>query len=386
MPFQPTQYTPGNVERIPADTTPCNRHFRIALVYKNFGHTPSSHIGLGVTALNSAKYLRAKGIYTDVWGVTSIGGLQEKIRQARNEPPNIHPITHIVISAPWLPSADLQDIAINNSSIEFAVVSHSNVGFLAADPRAFKLIREYLDVETQTPNFHMAGNSDRLAKWISNTYNDPCWTLPNLYYLDASAVHMRPPFSGDTVRIGCFGAQRLLKNILSAGAAALELAGGMRIDLEFFINSKRVEGLPPASTVTSLREMFSGLRWAKLVEQPWETWPKFRQTARHMDLLMQPSFTESFNVVTADGVAEGVASVTGNAITWVPQSWIAKVDDVSDIAQVGQRLLLNPRAPKDGLDALTTHNTEGFRCWHDYLHATTPIPLNRLVVSIPFRR
>lgn len=370
MPFQTPSHVPANFSRVPANPTPAGRAFRVALVYKNFGHTPSSHIGLGVTALNTAKYLRAKGIFTDVWGVITIGDLQAKITQARDEPPNIQPITHIVISAPWLPSAELQDLAILNSSIEFAVTSHSNVGFLAADPRAFELIREYLDVETHTPNFHFGGNSDRLADWITNTYNDPCWTLPNLYMLDATSIPSRPLFSGDTVRIGCFCAQRLLKNILSAAAAALEIANGMRIDLEFWISSKRVEGAH--RTTTSLEEMFAGLHWAKLVEQPWQSWPQFRQTVRHMDLLMQPSFTETFNVVTADGVAEGVASVVGNAITWAPEDWKAKVDDVSDIARVGRRLLLDPRAPGDGLRALTRHNEHGFRDWERYLIDTTP--------------
>lgn len=370
MPFHTQSPIPANFARVPANTTPLNNSFRVALVYKNIGHNPSSHIGLGVSALNTSKYLEAKGIYTDVWGVTTIAGLAEKILQARTEPPNIQPVTHVVISAPWLKSADLQDLAINNGSIQFAVVSHSNVGFLAADPKAFALIREYMDVETQTKNFHLAGNSPRLSKWIQNTYSDPCWTLPNLYYLDATAVPHRPPFSGDLVRIGCFGAQRLLKNVLSAGAAALEIASKMRIDLEFWINSNRIEGAP--STVRSLREMFEGVRWAKLIEQPWESWPKFRQIVRNMDLVLHPSFTESFSVVSADAVAEGVAVVTGNAVDWVPSDWRAKVDDVSDIARVGKRLLLDPEAPVDGLNALVHHNTVGFGNWHDYLVATTP--------------
>lgn len=370
MPFHPTAHTPANFSRVPAATTPQQRPFRVALVYKNFGHTPSSHIGLGVTALNTAKYLRARGVYSDVWGVTTIHGLKEKIAEARTEPPSIQPLTHVVISAPWLKSEDLQDLAIINGSVEFAVTSHSNVGFLAADPKAFQLIREYMDVETQTANFHLAGNSPRLSTWIQNTYNDPCWTLPNLYYLDATAVPQRPPFSGDIVRIGCFGAQRLLKNILSAGAAALEIASGMRIDLEFWINSNRIEGAP--STVRSLREMFAGVRWAKLVEQPWESWPKFRQIVRHMDLVLHPSFTESFSVVSADAVAEGVAVVTGNAVDWTPPDWKAKVDDVSHIAQVGRRLLLDPKAPGEGLAALTAHNESGFASWKTYLHNTVP--------------
>ena len=37
-----------------------------------------------------------------------------------------------------------------------------------------------------------------------------------------------------------------------------------------------------------------------------------------MDLLISFSYTESFSMVTADGVAEGLASVASDAIDWAP--------------------------------------------------------------------
>jgi len=371
MPFHSAQHVPGNFARIPATTTPQGRNFRVALMYKNFGRTPSGHIGLGVTANQTCKYLQAKGIYCDVWGCNNFDDLKARIVQARTEPPGIHPLTHIVISAPWLGAEDLQDIAILNPSLDFIVVSHSNVGFLAADPNAFKLIRDYMHVEASVPNFHLAGNSSRLATWVQKTYSMPCWTIPNLYYLDATTAQPhRVPFNGDLVRIGCFGAQRLLKNILSAGAAALTIANTLRVDLEFYINSGRVEG--PQGTLASLHQMFSGLRYAKLIEVPWEEWSPFRTTVAHMDLMMQPSYTESFNVVTADGIARGVASVVGRAIEWAPSKWVAAVDDPDDIARVGESLLLSRNAAVDGLNALTAHNEKGFQEWAKYLTDTTP--------------
>ena len=62
----------------------------------------------------------------------------------------------------------------------------------------------------------------------------------------------------------------------------------------------------------------------KLVENGWQSWPKFRQSVAHMHLLLQPSYTESFNMVTADGVAEGVPSVVSHAIDWAPEHWKAR--------------------------------------------------------------
>ena len=87
----------------------------------------------------------------------------------------------------------------------------------------------------------------------------------------------------------------------------------------------------------AVRQMMNGLAHVKLVENGWQPWPQFRQTVRHMHLLLQPSYTESFNVVTADGVAEGVPSVVSAAIDWAPRSWIAPVDDANAMARVGRK-------------------------------------------------
>jgi len=55
----------------------------------------------------------------------------------------------------------------------------------------------------------------------------------------------------------------------------------------------------------ALHEIFEGEKNATMVENHWQSWPEFRRSIAHMHLLMQPSFTESFNMVTADGIAEG---------------------------------------------------------------------------------
>jgi hypothetical protein len=62
----------------------------------------------------------------------------------------------------------------------------------------------------------------------------------------------------------------------------------------------------------------------------------------NMYLLIQPSFDETFNVVTADGIAEGVLNVTSSAIEWTPTSWCARCEDPSDIMRIGIGLLRAP--------------------------------------------
>src|SRR5665213_422480 len=308
---------------------------QVILAYKNFAANRAvSHIGLGVTALNAAKSMRAAGIQADVWPIISAADLRNRLRTSNN-------VTHVVVSAPWIQTPDLAQMCAEFPEVRFAVNCHSNLGFLQADPSAMRLVREGLE----------------LGRWVESAYGAPCLRLPNIYHLYGSEAQ-RAPYKGGTLRIGAFGATRALKNLMTAAGGAVEIANILRADLEFWISSGRNEGAGPV--LDAVRQMLQGLPHVKLVENGWQTWPQFRQTVRHMHLLLQPSYTESFNVVTADGTAEGVASVVSNAIEWAPASWKAEVDDAGDIARVGLKLLQSRRAPGHGLAALKAHNKRAF--------------------------
>jgi hypothetical protein len=330
---------------------------QVALAYKNFAANRAiSHIGLGVTALNTAKTLRSTGINADVWAIVSPAELRTRLRST--------PASHVVISAPWIQTNDLALLCAEFKDTQFAVTCHSNLGFLQADPSAMRLVREGLDLRRTTWNFQMAANCDRLSNWVHTAYGTPCTHLPNLYHLDD--VHpKRERYSGGTLRIGAFGATRALKNLLTSAGAALEIANAKRATLEFWISSGRNEGA--GAVVDAVRQMLNGLPHVKLVENGWQTWPQFRQTVRHMHLLLQPSYTESFNVVTADGVAEGVPSVVSDAIEWAPDSWKAPVDDAHAMARVGLKLLASRWAPRQGMAALKAHNKKALAAWNAFL-------------------
>jgi len=332
---------------------------RLVLAYKNFAAQHNiSHIGLGVSALNTCKVLRRAGIVVDVWPVLSAKDLRDRLQR--------DPATHVVISAPWMPSADIQALVLANSSTRFAVNCHSNVGFLQADTNGVKLVREAMEVEMAAHNFHLGGNSVRFCNWIRSAYTRPCIFLPNLYYLESEPVTWRPLFNGGTLRIGAFGATRPLKNLMSAAGAALEIARRHKANLEFWLSAGRTEGGGDV-ILRSVHAMLDGLPNVKMIENGWQCWPKFRQSVAHMHLLLQPSYTESFNMVTADGIAEGVPTVVSEAIDWAPENWKAMMDDVLDIARVGRHLLSDPYALQEGLDALKSHNSTGLLSWQSFL-------------------
>ena len=70
---------------------------------------------------------------------------------------------------------------------------------------------------------------------------------------------------------------------------------------------------------------------------------------------------------TADGVAEGVASVVSHAIDWAPHDWKADVDDVLQIARVGRKLLFDSHAALEGYQALQAYVADGLRAYREYL-------------------
>lgn len=328
----------------------------VVFVYKNFAiNAGISHIGLGVSALNNAKVFMKHGVRASVLPIVKLQELIDYIQQ-------VGTVTDVVISAPWIRTDELVRLIRMFPMVEFAVNCHSNVGFLQADSNGVRLLREYIDVEQGNLNFRIGGNSAKFNRWLREAYQAPSLYLPNMYYLDYSH-RIRPSYyDGGVLRIGAFGAIRPQKNLMSAAGAALVLANEIKADVEFWISSGRAEG-GGHTILNAIREMLVGVPGIKLMEFQWKSWSLFRDTLRRMHLLYQVSYTESFNMVTADGIAEGIPSVVSEAIDWVPRSWQANVDDVDEMARVGRHLLYDRHAASDGLKSLEHHNSHAFRAW-----------------------
>ena len=334
---------------------------KVVLAYKNLkaANPVLSHSGLGVTAHHVELSLRAAGIPTEAWAVMDGYHLWKLLAERCG-------VTQVVMLAPYLDTPFTERLVRHFPNIHFAMTCHSNVGFLQADRHAVKLVREGLTLEQRAPNFSVAGNSFKFCAWVEEAYGARCAFLPNLYYLESPDCPSRPLYRTATLRLGIFGATRVQKNIMSAAAAALVIARQAAAeDTEIWVSSGREEG--GLGVMASVKEMISQIPRVRLVEAGWHGWREFRQLAGRMHLLLQPSYTESFNMVTADGVAEGVASVVSSAIDWVPKYWQACPDTVLDIARVGRQLLRDPQAPADGYRALQAHNHAGQAAWQSFL-------------------
>jgi hypothetical protein len=338
---------------------------RVLFFYRNFaargGKCAPCHIGLGVGCLHVIKCLRAAGIRCDLHGVWD-GHDVARILTA-------HPdCTHAVLEAPWIGAADLAPVLLSAfPDVHFTVRCHSQIGFLQVEAGAIRMIREYLHLQESTLNFAFAGNNQRFCNYIETAYQSRCLLLPNLY--DIGRVKHKPAQSHDhrVLRLASFGAIRLLKNHTTAAAAAQLIARRQHKDLEFHVSTNREEH--GKGVLASLRNMFAGLHWAKLVEVPWQPWSEFRHAVAHMDLCLQVSFTETFNITTADAVAERVPSVGSSAIDWLPAQWQADTDDAEAIARVGMDLLRDPDAADVGVRALQKYLADSLVMWKNYLAA-----------------
>jgi hypothetical protein len=341
---------------------------KLLLAWKNpqVDNPTACHQGLGVTAGNAAQVLSDAGIDVTPRPVADGYYLRDNLRAG-----TWGAITDVVMCAPFFDSPFLGQLLGEFPHVRFVIVFHSNAGFLGVDKWSTQVLGEQIALQARYNNFVIAANCAKFANTVEQAFRAPCLLLPNLYFLHGPIQRQRAlwtPAAGP-LRIGAFGATRVMKNLPTAAWAAQILAQKLGAPVEFHISEGRSEGSGSGAVVDGIKALYSHQAApVTLVEQQWSGWHSFRQdVVRPMHIMFQPSFTESFNGVTADGIAEGVASVVGEAIDWVPPNWIANADDAGDIARIALALLKDRNAASDGYKALAAHNRDALAAWRKYL-------------------
>lgn len=329
---------------------------RLAIIFKDFSSwTGYSSVGLSTVAKTTAGALRNEDISCIVKGVRHNIDLYDFLKN-RN-------FTHVLIMAPWITPLDLKALLGAFPDVQFAVQMHTNVAALYGDFNGIANIRQYLDMTFSFPNLRVAGNSDNLVRWALVTYEQEFLYLPNIYPVEIVRRY-NETYKDGTINIGAFGALRVEKNFITAAAAALAVQKitGRAVVLHMSVGCENEKNI-----LRSLRQLTDATPGFFLVQHRWQSWDEFRKLVGRMDVLLQPSHTESFNMVTADGIAEGVPSVVSPAIAWAPDSWKANSDDALEIAAVAARLLNDQKMRAEGYRALTKHNADATRRWLAWL-------------------
>ena len=331
----------------------CDR--KILFICKARNTSYGCSFGLHNSSRFVASALRRLGVRAEATQVADNNGIDGEVSRRRP--------TDVVLEALWVVPPKLRILMGRHPSVRWYVRMHSKTPFLASEGIATEWLREYS--ELPPCHFSLAANSLCLVEDIEKAFLAECAYQPNIYD-EGVQRHPRGPRDGGLVHVGCFGAVRPLKNHLAQAFAAIEFAEGLGRELRFHINGDRVEGRGEQA-LKNLRGLFP-IRGHQLVEHPWLPHGEFLGLVSAMDLGMQVSLTETFNIVAADFVSQGVPIVVSSDITWMPK--LAQADPCnpasmrSALRRVWRlRRLLAPL----GAWALRSHNRRARRAWMELL-------------------
>lgn len=243
----------------------------------------------------------------------------------------------VFIEALWVVPEKFEVLQKLHPNVTWVIRIHSELSFLAMESISMdwciRYVRDY-DRVLVAPN-SLSLTSD-LKEIVADTGSDASKIvyLPNFYPVKSSKgvkfkpkkLQRSPLTTKKVINIGCFGAIRPFKNQLSQAVAAIKFADFMGFKLRFHINGNRVE--QGDNNLKNIRGLFEHQLVHELVEHPWKKHDKFLEVIRSMDITMQVSFTESFNIVAADAVANGIPTVTSSEIEWVHPFFYAKPTSV----------------------------------------------------------
>lgn len=223
----------------------------------------------------------------------------------------------VVIEALWISPIKFEEILKikRHKRRRWIVRVHSKAPFLANEGLATLWIGDYTCFKN--PKIQIAPNTRELTEQLHSAFPKGEFVfLPNIYFKKKLDFIKKQDRESGWINIGCFGAIRPMKNTYQQALAAIEFAEQKGMRLRFHINSTRLEQ-QGANVLKNIRSLFE-FSHHKLVEHGWYDHDNFLKIISQMDLGMQVSFSESFNIVTADFVTSDVPIVVSDDIEWMP--------------------------------------------------------------------
>jgi hypothetical protein len=282
-----------------------------------------------------------------------------------------------ILEAIWVPPYKLKELVKLWPEVTFLIRVHSKTPFLANEGIAIDWIKQYNEIENVIISFNNDDtNKDFINIGIKSVY------LPNLYPVNNNLNYFKYLFKSvkekicnifgcthiDTIiNIGCFGAIRPLKNQLSQAFAAISYADSNNKILHYHINSSRVEQ-KGESAIKNIRELFKNTRH-KLIEYPWMNHHDFIKVIGKMDMGLQVSFTESFNIVTADFINTKKPIIVGYDTDWVNDKSKVDPNDIPGMTKKINSVLNNPSSfTLRNYLSLEKYQFNSLKVWKDFLN------------------
>ena len=257
--------------------------------------------------------------------------------------------THVIIEALWVVPSKFSILCKLHPDVKWIIRLHSEIPFLANEGMAMDWIAEYVAFN----NIIIAANAPRALdevrfylqhkyNWDKNKTENKVIYLPNFYPQDFITKKFNK--DKDYIDIACFGAIRPLKNHIIQALAAIKMGDKIGKKIKFHINSGRIE-MKGQPILNNLKALFIHLneKGHELVIHEWMIREDFLKLCGQMDIGMQSSISETFNIVAADLISQGVPVVGSTEIPWINSFFCGKPVETNSIYKA---LLLSYYQPK----------------------------------------
>ena len=285
---------------------------------EDYNATVHSNVGLSTGLYNSANFMNLMLQDAGINSVLAVAIDNNCIDRLVTQ----HKPSHVIIEALWVVPSKFAVLQKLHPDVTWIVRLHSEMPFMAGEGMAMDWLGDY----SKCRNVVIGVNAPRMLRetrlylqhlnnWDDSTASKKVIYLPNFYPQEYKTKTLDK--NKEFIDIGCFGAVRLLKNHLLQAFGAIEFADSIGKKLRFHINAGRIE-MQGGPVVHNLRGLFQQIhaRGHAMVNHQWTPREQFLELCADMDICLQSSFSETFNIVGADVISQGVPLVGSREIPW----------------------------------------------------------------------
>jgi len=336
---------------------------------EDFNPEKHSHVGLSTGLYNSASFMNNMlvdaGFESNLVVVNDNNDIDREVTKYKP--------THVIIEALWVVPTKFNILTQLHPNVKWVIRLHSEMPFLANEGMAIDWVGDYVHFE----NIIIGVNAPRALNevkdfiksstgWANSKVDEKIVYLPN-YYPEA-VIRKKYELDTDYVNISCFGAIRPLKNHIIQAIAAIKFAEKIGKKLRFHINGGRIE-MKGEPVMNNLKALFLHVseRGHQLVRHEWTPREEFLKICAQIDIGMQVSFSETFNIVGADLISQGVPLVGSEEIPWIDPKFAAPATETEIIYE---KLLLTNRKAKKNVESnqylLNRYTNKSKKIWIKY--------------------
>jgi len=277
------------------------------ILKERFYSSSKSSYGLINSSLHLIKYLEQFNTECKVTTVIDYNSIDKEVFDFK---PDI-----VIIEALWVSAEKLKELSSikRYENIKWIVRVHSDMGFLSSETLAVKYINDY--IELNNDNIIVSLNNKKFVEHLSDSMNYNFLYLPNI--INIKDKNYEKSIETNIINIGCFGSLRLLKNQCFQAMCAIKAANKLNKILKFHITADIDADADKNPVLKNLKELFKNTKH-ELIVHSWLENEDFHKLIKQMDLGLQISYTETFNIVTADFINNDKLIVVGETIDWIP--------------------------------------------------------------------